>query len=221
VVTAALAAWCRGQGLDVGVMKPVATGDPGRSRDARLLIDAAGAQDPLELVNPVCYRDPLAPYAAAVRAKRPVDWAGIRRAYRQLAARHDVMLVEGIGGLLVPLSRRRTVADLVKMLELPVLVVARLRLGTLNHTLLTVRQARREGLKVLGVVLNSAEGPATSRDGRLAEQTNPAVLRDCLSVPVLGILPHRAALSNGRLDSRALAAWAGRRLEPAFLRSFH
>lgn len=221
LVTAGLAAWCHSRGIRVGVMKPIATGDRGRSGDARVLAEAAGAQDELTLVNPVCYRDPLAPYAAAARARRSVNWAALLHAYAQLRARHHLLLVEGIGGLLVPLSRRRTVADLAKRLGLPVVIVARLRLGTLNHTLLTVRQAQQEGLVVRGVILNAGEPPAADAAGRLVEQSNPAVLRDWLPVPLLGVLPHRRAFANGRLDQRALAEWIGAALDPAFLRSIH
>jgi len=104
---------------------------------------------------------------------------------------------------LVPISRGRTVADLARLLRLPCLIVARTRLGTLNHTLLTVESARRRGLRVVGVVLNPAE-PADGKAGsRLAQRSNPGVLRDWLDVPVLGPLRRYP----GRLEPRALARW--------------
>ena len=206
-VTAALAAWCRAQGIDVGVMKPIATGGV-PSSDARLLAQASGVRVSMALINPVCYCEPLAPYAAALRSGCPINWSAISTAFRTLSTRHEFMLVEGIGGLLVPLSRRRTVVELIHRLKLPCLVVARLRLGTLNHTLLTIRHAQREGLKVGGVVLNAAEPPSRDADARLAERTNPRILQACLSVPLLGVLPHR----------RALASWVERCVSPTFLR---
>ncbi|MBI3087969.1 MAG: dethiobiotin synthase [Candidatus Omnitrophica bacterium] len=239
LVTAALAAWCRAHGLDVGVMKPIASGGVRRegrwvSLDALVLSKVSGAVDPLPLVNPVCYREPLAPYAAALRSRRPVDWPRAIRAFKALAARHPFVLVEGIGGLLVPLTRRRTVADFIRAMRLPVVVVSRLRLGTLNHTLLTVAQAQGAGLQVRGVILNAVEPPASSAGARLAERTNPAVLRACLPVPVLGTLPHRPDLARqfrrrsncvpssfagrhdlGRLRNK-LAAWVSR-LDARFL----
>lgn len=222
LVTAGLAAWRRACGLDVGVMKPIATGGVrlgGRwvSSDALLLSRASGTTDPLPLVNPVCYREPLAPYAAALRSRQPVAWARAVRAFHTLAARHPFLLVEGIGGLAVPLARRKTVADLIRALQLPVVVVARLRLGTLNHTLLTVAQARGAGLQVRGVILNAVEPPLSSDGARLAERTNPEVLRACLPVPLLGILPHQPNLAAETVAPRALAAWVSH-LDPRFLR---
>ena len=219
LVAAGLAAWCRRQGVDVGVMKPIATGgERGISPDARLLAHAAAVDDPWSLINPVCYREPLAPAVAARRVHRPVRFPTIVRAFRELSQRHDVLIVEGIGGLLVPLSRRLTVADLIRLLNLPVLVVSRRRLGTLNHTLLTIEHAKRVGLKVVGVVLNAADPPTADPDVRLAEQTNAVALRACLPVPLLGNLARRPAEGNGFLSPRRLAEWVAGGMEPAFLR---
>lgn len=226
VVAAGLAAWCKAHGGDVGVMKPIATGgirlsQDGRTRlvssDALLLSHAAGVDDPWSLINPVCYREPLAPYAASLKVHQPVDWSRIRQAFHVLTMRHPFLIVEGIGGLLVPLSRRRTVVDLIRMLRLPVLIVARLRLGTLNHTLLTVETASRAGVRVVGVVLNAADAPTADPDVQLAERTNPSVLTSCLSVPLLGTLPYRSRFAGERLSSTALAQWVARALPPQFL----
>ena len=226
MVASALAAWCRGQGMNVGVMKPIATGgvactDHGRRRliaaDARLLARAAGREDSWALINPVCYREPLAPYAAALRAHQPVNWSAIRSAFTTLSTRHAMVIVEGIGGLLVPLSRRRTVVDVIRMVRLPVLIVSRSRLGTLNHTLLTVEQASRSGLDVVGVVLNAADPPSRDPDARLAEDTAAGVLKRCLSVPLVGVLPYRPALSSDAPPNPALVEWVGKGLSPRFL----
>ncbi len=224
LVTAGLAAWCAAQGQPIGVMKPIASGgiatrvDGSRrylSEDAKLLRRAAGVDDELPLINPVCYREPLAPFAAAQRAHRPVDWAAIRRAFAALRRRHGRVLVEGIGGLLVPLDRQRTVSDLIRMLRLPCLIVSRLRLGTLNHTLLTVRQAQRDGVRVLGVVFNAADAGPTDRAARLAERTAIETIRPHLTVPILGMLPRL----SGRLDNpSALWRWIDDGIEHDFLR---
>ena len=227
LVAAGLAAWCRAQGLDVGVMKPIATGgtrDRERalvSSDARLLASAAGVHDPLSLINPICYREPLAPYAAALRSRRPITWPSVFRAFRELRCRHSFMIVEGVGGLLVPLSHRKTVADLIRQLRLPVIIVSRLRLGTLNHTLLSVRQARHEGLTVLGVVWNAAEAPSKNAKARLAEQTNPKILARCLTVPQLGLLPHRSAWRKREPASTELVSWAGQGFSSSVLTWLH
>lgn len=218
LIACALAAWAHRCGLDVGVMKPIATGGhrlDGRwvSEDAVHLVRAAGSADPWRLINPVCFREPLAPWTAARRARRPIQLPAILTAFGQLAARHDVVIVEGIGGLLVPLTERLTVADLAARMALPIVVVARPGLGTLNHTLLTLEEARRRGMPVRAVVLNHAEPPPRGPMARLAEATNPAALKRLARLPVFGPLPfHRGAGKN-------LAGWIERGLGESTLAS--
>ncbi len=188
VVTAALAHAFLRQGVNVGVVKPIATGCQRRggkliSSDAEKLLRASGAGDPTEWVCPYRFRPPVAPSVAA--GKQGISFSRIDQAMERLSSRHDLLLVEGIGGLLVPLDARRTVVDLAAHLKLPLLVVAHAGLGTLNHTLLTLEAARSRNLEVAGIVLNQ-RSPTPS----LAEQTNPAVLRKLGQVPVLGVIPH-------------------------------
>ena len=219
-VACVLAAWGRAQGLNIGVMKPVATGglaaiENGRrvrvSKDALWLAACAGVADPRQLVNPVCYREPLAPMVAAHRARRPVDLRCVRRAFLELARRHDVLIVEGIGGLLVPLTSRVSVADLARWMGLPLAVVARPDLGTLNHTRLTLEAARARGLRIQGIVINHARPQPAGVMARLAQRTNPEALRD--AGPVLGELPFRAGLlRRGWGADPALAQWGERAL---------
>lgn len=193
-VACGLAAWLRERGCDVGVMKPVATGGrrvAGRwvSEDALRLARAAGSRDPWALVNPVCFPEPLAPWTAAVRARRAIRLAPLVQAFERLQRRHAFMIVEGVGGLLVPLSPRRSTAQLMQRLGLPLVVVTRPDLGTLNHTLLTLEAARARGLRVLGLIINHARPPARGSMDRLAQETNPEMLARCGRVPVLGQLP--------------------------------
>lgn len=186
VVAGGLAAALRRRGLDAGVMKPVATGARrGVSEDAVLLRKAAGVDDPLSLINPIALAPPLAPSAAA---RRPLDLRPVRAAYRELSRRHDLVVVEGIGGLLVPLRPRWTVAHLAKRLRLPILIVTRARLGTLNHTALTVLAARAFGLEILGLVVNHAE------PGR-GDRRTWASLEVETGVPILAVLPRRPRAS--------------------------
>jgi dethiobiotin synthetase len=227
-VTCALAAWCRRAGLRVGVMKPVATGGRraagGRgwvADDARRLAAAARSADPMSLVNPVCYGEPLAPTTAAARAGRPIRLDRVRRAFRRLQARHDFVLVEGVGGLLVPLTARGTVADLARALGLPVVVVARPDLGTINHTLLTLAALRRGGLRLEGVIVNAHHPSARTGAGRIAARTNPAALRRFGRVRILGVLPYAPAVMRGPRGRSTvrLAAWAERHLDRRWLAS--
>ena len=213
-IACGLAAALRGAGVDVGVMKPVATGcrrsgvrDSGTSapglvsEDSAALLRASRSPDPPALVTPFAYAPPISPDQAARLAKRPIRLPAIVSAFRSLEARHEAMLVEGVGGLLVPLGGELTVADVAKRLGLPLLVVARAGLGTLNHTLLTLEAARRRGLTVAGVVLNRAE-PGR---GGLPEKMNPETLRRRAGVPVWGPLPCRPPAA----DFRRLAAALG------------
>lgn len=204
-VAGALAAWYRERGINVGVMKPIATGGRwlGRgqlarwvSDDARHLAACAGVRDPWSLVNPVCFQEPLAPWTAAMRAGRPIVLRRVLDAFAALRDRHDALLVEGIGGLLVPLTARVTVADLARQLGLPLLVVARPGLGTLNHTLLSLACARQAGLTVAGVVVNHAEPPAGDAVTRATHRTNLRVLKRLTQAPIIGPLPFR--LGGGR-----------------------
>jgi dethiobiotin synthetase len=185
-VAAGLAAALKRRGVDVGVMKPVATG---RSKDAQRLLKASGASDPLDVVNPIRLKAPLSPHLAARREGTRVELWRIDRALKTLSSRHEFVIVEGAGGLLVPIRDDFTMADLANRLGLPLLIVARDALGTINHTMLTVEAARTRGLEILGVVVNR------SRPGRpdLAERLNPGAIAEAARVPVLGSLPWRPA----------------------------
>ena len=179
----------RAQGLDAVGFKPICCGS---REDAEILRDAAGA-DPaapdLNAVNPVWLRAPAAPYAAAMIENRLVDLALVREAYAALRAQHEAVIVEGVGGWLVPITRDYTMADLAIEFALPVAVVVRNRLRALNHAALTVGRIRADGLRCLGLILN--HGPASAAETEIDPQavalaTNRALLEDGLSLPVLG-----------------------------------
>jgi len=168
------------------------------SEDAVLLINAAGVDDSYELVNPVCLELPLAPSVAARETGRPVDLEVVRSAFATLAVRHEFLVIEGVGGLLVPLDDTVRVADLARMLGLPLLIVAPNRLGAINQVLMTVEMARLYGLDLAGVVLNRT-APVDSSDQSL--RTNAEEIVRQSGVPVLGVIPHAngavADVSNG------------------------
>ncbi|MEZ4280529.1 MAG: dethiobiotin synthase [Myxococcota bacterium] len=165
-VTTALARALRAAGVDVGVMKPIETGVPGDGpQDALALRLAAGVDDPIELICPVRFALPASPEAAAKAENRTVPLAAIREAHQALARRHAFLLVEGAGGLLVPIDAETDMADLARELALPLLVVARPALGTVNHTRLTLEAARSRGLPVLGVVISHSSPAAAANEG--------------------------------------------------------
>ena len=196
-VAAGLAAALRRWGVNVGVMKPIATGCvKGFSEDAVWLRRAASVDDPLELINPYRFKTPSAPAVATAREGGRIDFSAIRRAYEHLAARHDIVLVEGIGGLLVPIDGERTVADLIRALDLPALLVTCAQLGTINHTLLTVEAARDAGVDLIGLVLNGR-----SRRPSVAERTNPEILRRWTGLPIFGVVPLVARPTQARVQA--------------------
>jgi dethiobiotin synthetase len=182
-VACALARAFRAEGLKVGVFKPAESGGSG---DARRLMRAAGSRDPLDLVCPYRFKAALAPMVAAQFEERRISLKTLRSAFASLRRGRDGVLVEGAGGLLVPYAEGLDAASLAKALGLPLLVVARPGLGTINHTLLTLEAARRRGLTVLGVMINGLKG----RGGQ-AESSNPAVIAKLGRVPVFGPLPWR------------------------------
>lgn len=185
VVACALAEQLRARGVDVGVMKPIETGVGSQGPlDAIALAEAAGVRDAMELICPIRLALPAAPAVAASAEGRELDLTAIRTAFDTLRARHECVIVEGAGGLLVPISPSGTMADLARDLALPLLVVTRGRLGTVNHTLLTLEVAAGRGLPVAGVVLSHGPTPLASADA-----ANLSILRELLGARLLGEIP--------------------------------
>jgi len=191
-VTSTLVQHWRALGRLVGAYKPVASGceiDPeGRPiwEDIEAYFEALGGQFTRERICPQSFPAPLAPPVAARQAGRAVDSQLLLRGARWWESQVDVLLVEGAGGLLSPLSDTESNADLAVALGYPVLVVARLGLGTINHTLLTVEAAQRRGLDVAGVVLNATQPSGTDE----SIHSNPEELARRCPVPFLGVLPY-------------------------------
>lgn len=192
----------RALGLDVGAMKPAQSGEePGEPSDADRLRAAAGGDDPPELVCPYRFLPPLAPAVAARLAGETISLARILDAAHALAARHAALVVEGAGGLLTPLTERETFADLAVALGLPVLVVARAGLGTVNHAALTCEALRARRLAVHGVVLDRA-----CQGSDASEPYNAAEIERLTGARVLAALPfERSAALRERLFAEELA----------------
>ena len=202
IVAAGLAASLRNSGMDIGVMKPIETGFSRRSSDAVFLKKIAGVKDSLDSICPYRLKHPLSPFTAARIESVSIRFGTIARAYEALSQSHRALLVEGAGGLLVPITRERMMADLVLYLKLPVLIISRAGLGTINHTLLSVEAARRRGVEVAGVIFNHL-GP---RRG-LAERTNPSVIRHFVDVPILGEIPYAPFLKKMGRDGEKIRRW--------------
>ena len=216
LVACGLAALLKESGYRVGVMKPAETGCEERDgklfpQDAYYLKGASGCVEPLERVCPYSLRTPLAPSVAAEREGVKIDIDRIARLYTEISSAHDITIIEGAGGLLVPILPHYTYADLAKLLKLPVLVVAANRLGAINHLLLTLDHASCRGLRVLGYILNQV-----ASESSLATETNRDALLSLTAVPCMGEIPYiegleakrdfLADLFEERFDLRQLAA---------------
>jgi dethiobiotin synthetase len=206
VVTAALATILRKQGFKVGVMKPVETGcqrEHGRllPQDALFLRTVAHCSAPLELIAPYTFAEPLAPALAAEREGSKIEISTIRSCYERLQAEHDIVLVEGAGGWLVPLNEDLTMQDIAIELHLPVFIVARNVLGMINHTALTVANVRQR-CTILGVIINCTKPPDPLD---IAVQTNEEALKRWVQAPFycqfpcLPVISEESLLSLGEL----------------------
>jgi dethiobiotin synthetase len=184
-VACAIVQALRERGLRIGVMKPVETGvgDAG-PLDALALARAAGRLDDLAEISPFRFALPAAPSVAAAAEGADVDLKRIVTSFEIIRADSDLTLVEGAGGVRVPLTRDHDMLDLARLLELPILVVARASLGTINHTLLSLAEIRRRGLALAGVVISHPGGPISPPD-----EANLAALRDGLGESLVGVLP--------------------------------
>lgn len=209
LIAGAIAACLRGKRQRVGVLKPAASGCVRRreglvSEDAEFLAVCADANQPLDIIAPQRFQEPLAPAIAAQRAGVELDWASIQRSIDMTSRTNDVLVVEGVGGIMVPMDAKHTMLDVAVWLGLPAVVVARPALGTINHTLLTVEALRCADVKVAGVVINRypPETPGA------AEETNPRAIEKYGKVPVLCIVPDVKSEITSKVPDDVLAAVA-------------
>ncbi|HLE24278.1 MAG TPA: dethiobiotin synthase [Thermodesulfobacteriota bacterium] len=185
VVSAALALTLKQSGNKVAVMKPVQTGtDLGVCLDIEFVHTVIEASYSLDEVCPYRFPYPLAPLVAANLAGEMIDLERIKSCFNKLSSIHDTVIVEGAGGLLVPITDGYLMSDLAFDLGLSLIIVTGPGLGTINHTLLTVESAKARGLKVMGIVINQFP----SNPG-LAERTNPELIHRMIGAPILGVLP--------------------------------
>jgi len=183
------------------VMKPVAAGAEERSQglrncDALDLIGASGCELPYEIVNPFVYSPPIAPHIAAAQAGDEIRFGSVLEAFTRIRATSDVVVVEGAGGWRVPLGPDGDMAGLAAALGLPVLLVVGLRLGCLNHALLTAESVARAGRRLAGWVGNVVDPCMAARDQNLA------TLRERLPAPCLGFVSRLGAVTPAAVAAR-------------------
>jgi len=187
----------REKGIDVCPMKPVESGCrimKGKlfPEDTVRLLKASGVDESIDAVNPYRLKHPVAPSVAADIEGLKIDKRKIYSTYERLVRKYDITIVEGAGGIMVPVYKEYLFIDLINDLGLPIVIVSRPGLGTINHTLLTIEAARNRGVGVIGVIMNFA---VKSRAG-LPEKTNPDLIMKLAGVPVIGIVPHSKSPSE-------------------------
>lgn len=187
-ITAGLAGTMNRLGINVGVMKPIATGIPQKSgfksSDVTILHEASGTKDPEEIINPLFMPLPTSPYDASKLLNTRVDMSMILEKFKKLLSIHDVVLVEGIGGVMTPITEKIFVADMIKSMEIETIIVTRATLGTLNHTVMTCNTCKDYGIKIKGLVINNFD-----EKGTVAEKNAPATLHEITGIDILGIVP--------------------------------
>ena len=165
-------------------MKPIAAGcENGQWRDVELLRFASNVDVPLDDLNPYALQTPIAPHIAARQEGVTIKIAYIGQCYDRLARNAELVIVEGAGGLLVPINTYETTIDLVRTLNLPVMLVVGMRLGCINHALLTAQAIKHAGLCLVGWVANCVD------PGMLALEENIAALQHRIDAPLLGQIP--------------------------------
>ena len=209
VATACLVKLLQQRSVDVGVMKPVETGVPvgatSHSTDAGFLKIASGVKDSITEISPYRFKTPTSPLQAAKIEGVSIRISQLTDSFKSLSKKHDRLLVEGIGGLMVPITKKHSVADLILKFRLPLIVISRTSLGTINHTLLTVKLAQSLGIEVRGILFNH------TRKGKLdtLELDSIHLAAELSGVPSLGILPYLGKCSPDKLTPKVIKKIGG------------
>jgi len=200
IITGAIAKVLSSLGKNVGVMKPIESGCTIRNggkipNDALFLKNMASCKEEIKTICPYPLSKPLAPAIAASFENIRVDLKQIKNLFIKIAKNSDIVLVEGAGGIMVPITKTHLILDLVKLLNIPLIIIAKTVLGTINHTLLTIKQAQQNGIEVKGVILNKL-----SPLGDESEKTNPLLIENFSAVPILGQIPYIQKVEREKPD---------------------
>ena len=196
-VTAGLAVVLRKMDVDVGVMKPFAAGASQKkgykSEDVDILSRAANTHDPENLVNPQFFPIPASPYTAWKKLKTKPKIPTVLSGFKKLSKLHDMLLVEGMGGIMTPILKDYYITNLIKEMKIPTVIVTRSKVGTVNHTVMTVKMCEKYKIPIKGIIINNFEDGYAVKD----------LTRDLESltcVPVLGSIPFIKDMSDSSLN---------------------
>ena len=196
-VTAGLAASFYEMGVDIGVMKPFAAGTAQKkgfkSEDVEILSSAAHVADAENLINPQFFPIPASPYTAWKKLKIKPKIATVLSSFKKLSKLHDAILVEGMGGVMTPILKDYFITDLIKDMKIPTVIVTRTKVGTVNHTLMTVKMCQKYKIPIKGIIINNFD------DGYPVNQLTKD-LENLTGVKVLGSVPFITDMSNVSLN---------------------
>lgn len=211
VIGVGLAAYLKKRGINVGVMKPV---ESGGTADSQFYASVINPQDPPELINPYHFSLPVSPHQAAREEGKEVKYEVIENAYKYLRSKHDFLLVEGAGGFFCPFSNTLLAADVMERFGLPILVVAKPQVGTINHILLTLECAKCRRISVVGVIINHTQDAS----GETAAKSMPEEFTRFTDVPLLGVIPYIGYTSQRSLDIDAIVSALEKNVNLSWLR---
>ena len=187
-VTAGIAVTLRQMNIDVGIMKPFAAGTAQKkgfkSEDVEILSNAAQVKDPENLVNPQFFPIPASPYTAWKTLKTKPKIAPVLSSFKKLSKIHDTLLVEGMGGIMTPILKDYYITDLIKDMRIPAVIVTRTKVGTVNHTVMTVNMCNKYKIPIKGIIINDFDS-----DGYKPRELTRD-LKNLLEIPVLGTIPY-------------------------------
>jgi len=196
-IIAGLAVVIRKMGIDVGVMKPFAAGKAQKkgykSKDIVIISKAAQACDPESLVNPQFFPIPASPYTAWKNLKTKPKISTILSSFKKLSKLHDILLVEGMGGIMTPILKDYYITNLIKEMKIPAVIVTRSKIGTVNHTIMTVKMCEKYKIPIKGIIINDFD----SNGYKIKELTRD--FKSLTKVPVLGSIPFITNFTNNSL----------------------
>jgi len=196
-ITAGLGVVLQKMGIDVGVMKPFAAGSAQKkgykSEDIEILSHAAQVCDPENLVNPQFFPISASPYTAWKRLKTKPKISTILSSFKKLSKLHDMILVEGMGGIMTPILKDYYITNLIKEMKIPTVIVARSKVGTVNHTIMTVKMCEKYKIPIKGIIINNFDTGYPVKD-------LTSDLENLTNVPVLGSIPFIKDMSNTSLS---------------------
>jgi len=186
-ITAGLGFAAQSKGFKVGISKPISCGG---IEDAEFYKNKLKLKDSIDAINPVKLKQPLSPYAAMKTEKKKIDVVRLKRSIKNLIKERDIVLVEGLGGAMAPVKKDYYVADMIRDLKMPCIVIARAGLGTINHTLMTIDELKKRKIRIAGIIMNGYDGK------EISQKSNAQVIEELSGIKVIGKIKARSSFEG-------------------------